>query len=110
VLIRISLPLTTSLGGWFSWYAEIQAFFTAQLGGDTIFKYLYKRRLFAAFGQFLNHDQLESVVPPQLTEWQALKSFLPRRWFYSAEQSKDAFSEVARLAAYYSRSHRDEPS
>ena len=75
-----------------------------------IFRYLYRRKVFGAFGRFLNKEQLEALVAPRMTEWQALKSFLPRRWFYSADQERAALSEVARLAASYSRSHQDEPS
>jgi hypothetical protein len=79
-------------------------------GADVIFRYLYKRRVFGAFGRFLNKEQLEALVAPQMTEWQALKWFLPQRWFHSADQERAALSEVARLAAYYSRNHQDEPS
>src|ERR1017187_2509251 len=77
---------------------------------DMIFRYLYRRKVFGAFGRFLNKEQLEALVAPPMTEWQALKSFLPRRWFYSADQERAALSEVARLAAYYARSHQDDPS
>jgi hypothetical protein len=75
-----------------------------------IFRYLYKRRLFAAFEQFMDRAKLEELAAQTATtEWQALKSFLPWRWFYSVEQRSAALREVARLATHYSQGHKDEP-
>jgi hypothetical protein len=62
-----------------------------------IFRYLHRRYVFRAFGQFLDRSQLENLVG-QTTEWQALKSFLPRRWFYTREQERDGLLEVHRMA------------
>jgi hypothetical protein len=62
-----------------------------------IFRYLHRRYVFRAFGQFLDRPQLENLVG-RTTEWQALKFFLPRRWFYTREQERDALLEVHRMA------------
>jgi hypothetical protein len=62
-----------------------------------IFRYLYNRYAFQAFGRFLDKSQLENLVS-ETTEWQALKFFLPRRWFYTREQEKDGLLKLIRMA------------
>jgi len=75
-----------------------------------MFRYLYRRRLVALFEQFIDKAKLDELVDQTATtEWQALKSFLPRRWFYSAEQEAAALREVARLARHYSQGHKEPP-
>ena len=75
-----------------------------------IFKYLYRRRVTAAFEQFMDRAALDKLVAETAaTEWEALKFFLPRRWFYSEEQRTAALQEVARLADYHAKNGPDAP-
>ncbi len=74
-----------------------------------IFRNLYRRMLVAQFGQFVDKSVLEKMLATApLTEWQALKFFLPRRWFHSPEQDRAALAEVARLAAIHSKGRKPE--
>lgn len=61
-----------------------------------IFRYLHRRRVVRGFGRFVRPDMLETLC--QISEWQALKSFLPKRWLYTAEQEEASLREVVRLA------------
>jgi hypothetical protein len=67
-----------------------------------IFRYLYKRRLRAAFGQFIEKPKLEKLADG-ISEWQALKLLPPARWLCSGEEKIAALSEVARLSTRHAR-------
>jgi hypothetical protein len=72
-----------------------------------IFRNLYRRRLVAQFGKFVDPPVLEEMLATVAkTEWQAFKSFLPRR--SSPDARRAALREVARLAAVYSKGHEQE--
>jgi hypothetical protein len=59
-----------------------------------LFRYLYRRRVLRAFGHFVDRSILEQQLA-HLSEWQALKFFLPNRWFYTAEQEEASLREIA---------------
>lgn len=70
-----------------------------------IFRLLYRRKCLRVFGPYMNaadRAQIEKQVG-QISEWGALKSFLPMRWFHSQEEISDALAKMARMAASYSR-------
>jgi hypothetical protein len=59
---------------------------------------LYRRKLLRLFGPFMDASGmafLEKQVA-EISEWRALKSFLPMRWFHSQDEITDALSKVAR--------------
>jgi hypothetical protein len=71
-----------------------------------IFRRLYRRKLLRLFGPPLIHPSdvaLLEKLAAEISEWQALRSFLPMRWFHSQDEIADALSQVARLAAHCSR-------
>jgi hypothetical protein len=62
-----------------------------------IFRYLHRRRVTHLFGRYLSPDVLDALC--EVSEWQALKSFLPLRWrLRNAKKYEAARREVARLA------------
>jgi hypothetical protein len=63
-----------------------------------IFRWLYRRRLKTAFGA---HIPRSSPVWDQfqVSELQALKSFLPDRWFCSKDEIAKSYRDVARMSA-----------
>jgi hypothetical protein len=62
-----------------------------------IFRYLHRRRVTHLFGRYLNPDVLDALCG--VSEWQALKSFLPLRWrLRNTEKYEAVRREVARLA------------
>jgi hypothetical protein len=79
---------------------------------SVIFRRLYRRKLFRLFGPPLMHASGVALLERHaagISEWQALKSFLPLRWFHSQDEVAEALSEVARLAAHYSREPDNKP-
>lgn len=62
-----------------------------------IFRYLHRRRMLKAFGRFIPAAKIEELFA-RTSEWQALKSFLPPRWFYTEEEIANSFLELRRLA------------
>jgi hypothetical protein len=64
-----------------------------------IFRWLYLRRVHRLFGRYIPSDDPVWQALGQTTEWQALKSFLPDRWFHSEEQMAAAYREIAKTSA-----------
>lgn len=62
-----------------------------------IFRYLHRRRILKAFGRFIPAAKIEEHFA-RTSEWQALKSFLPPRWFHTEDEIASGFLELRRLA------------
>lgn len=76
-----------------------------------IFRRLYRRRLFRLLEPYLDASGMILLerTAAETSEWKALKSFLPMRWFYSQDEVVDALLEVRRLAVHYSREPDSKP-
>lgn len=70
-----------------------------------IFRHLYRRKLLRLFGPFMDESGMALLQKKiaEVSEWQALKSLLPLRWFHSEDEIAVALSKVARMAEQYSR-------
>lgn len=76
-----------------------------------IFRYLYRRKLLRLFGPFMKESDMALLEKQaaEISEWQALKSFLPLRWFHSQDEITIALSKVGRMAEQYSREPEGKP-
>jgi hypothetical protein len=64
---------------------------------EMIFRYLHRRRMLKTFGRFIPAAKIEELFA-RTSEWQALKSFLPPRWFHTEDEIASGFLELRRLA------------
>lgn len=76
-----------------------------------IFRWLYRRKMLRLLGPYMEESGIALLkkLAAETSEWQALKSFLPLRWFHSQEDINVAPSKAARMAEHCSREPDGKP-